>query len=54
MFKSKKSGIDDWQTIKNEKLEFQKTQVQRKKKDALAACEDSDQEDWVEEAFGLE
>lgn len=27
MFKSKKSGNDDWQTIKNEKLEFQKTRV---------------------------
>jgi hypothetical protein len=54
MFKSKKSGLDDWQVIGNERLEFQKTKVQRKKKDAMAACDDSDQDDWVEEAFGME
>ena len=27
MFKSKKSGIEDWQVIGNDKLEFQKTKV---------------------------
>ena len=42
MFKSKKSGLDDWQVIGNDKLEFQRTKVQRKKKDAMAACDDSD------------
>ena len=52
MFKSKKSRVDEWQTIGNEKLEYQKTRVQRRKKDALACGDDSDQDDWVEEAFG--
>ena len=52
MYKSKKSRVDEWQTIGNEKLEYQKTRVQRRKKDALACGDDSDQDDWVEEAFG--
>ena len=39
-------------TIEAQKLEFEKTKVQRRKKDALAAAADSDQEDWVEEAYG--
>jgi len=31
--------------------EYKKTNVARRKKDVLAAGADSDQEDWVEEAF---
>ena len=39
-------------SIGPDQLEFVKTKVQRRKKDALAAGADSDQEDWVEEAYG--
>ncbi len=54
MYKSTKSRIDEWQTIGNEKLEYQKTWGQRRKEDALACGDDSDQDDWVEEAFGCD
>ena len=54
MYKSKMSGQDEWSSIGPDKLEFVKTKVQRRKKDVLAAGADSDQEDWVEEAFGLD
>lgn len=54
MYKSKLSGQEEWSSIGPDKLEFVKTKVQRRKKDALAAGADSDQEDWVEEAFGLD
>jgi len=52
MYKSKGSKHTEWMSIGPEKLEFVKTKVQRRKKDALAAGADSDQEDWVEEAYG--
>jgi hypothetical protein len=32
-------------------VEYVKTEVSRRKKDVIAAGQDSDQEDWVEEAF---
>ena len=54
MYKSKMSGQEEWSSIGPDKLEFVKTKVQRRKKDVLAAGADSDQEDWVEEAFGLD
>jgi hypothetical protein len=54
MYKSKLSGQEEWSSIGPDKLEFVKTKVQRRKKDVLAAGADSDQEDWVEEAFGLD
>jgi hypothetical protein len=34
-----------------EQLQYVKTGVTRRKKDVIAAGADSDQEDWVEEAF---
>ena len=52
MYKSKVSKHTEWMSIGPEKLEFVKTKVQRRKKDAMAAGADSDQEDWVEEAYG--
>ena len=52
MYKSKVSKHTEWMSIGPEKLEFVKTKVPRRKKDALAAGADSDQEDWVEEAYG--
>lgn len=52
MYKSKVSKHSEWMSIGPERLEFVKTKVQRRKKDALAAGADSDQEDWVEEAYG--
>ena len=42
MYKSRKSGNMEWSSIGPDKLEFVKTKVQRKKKDALAAGADSD------------
>jgi len=58
MVKSKKQQIekqnfDYWENITNEKknCEYVKTNVARRKKDVIAAGADSDQEDWVEEAF---
>ena len=41
-------------SIGPEQLEFQKTKVARRKKEVLAAGADSDQEDWVEEAYGAD
>ena len=52
MYKSKRSRHHEWMSIGPDKLEFVKTKVQRRRKDALAAGADSDQEDWVEEAYG--
>jgi hypothetical protein len=42
-----------WEDITNKdgKMEYVKTDVSRRKKDVIAAGQDSDQEDWVEEAF---
>ena len=42
-----------WEDITNKEgsLEYVKTDVSRRKKDVIAAGQDSDQEDWVEEAF---
>ena len=51
MFKSRREGNSEWSSIGSEKLEYVKTRVARRKKDALAAAADSDQDDWVEEAF---
>ena len=42
VFKSKISKHGEWASIGPEKLEFVKTKVQRRKKDALAAGADSD------------
>ena len=42
MYKSKVSKHTEWMSIGPEKLEFVKTKVQRRKKDALAAGADSD------------
>ena len=33
MYKSKKNGNEEWQVIGNEKLAYEKTKVQRRKKD---------------------
>jgi hypothetical protein len=52
MFKSKKSNVEEWQVIGKDKLAYERTKVQRRKKDALAAIDDSDQDEWIEEAFG--
>ena len=52
MYKSKLSANQEWCSLGPDQLEFQKTKVVRRKKDALAAGADSDQDDWVEEAFG--
>ena len=38
-----------WEDITQ--VEYVKTDVSRRKKDVIAAGQDSDQEDWVEEAF---
>ena len=54
MYKSKASKHTEWMSIGPERLEFVKTKVQRRKKDTLAAAADSDQEDWVEEAYGAD
>lgn len=37
--------------IDNDRLAYEKTKVLRNKKDVMAGCDDSDQEDWVEEVF---
>ena len=44
---------DPWQSLTNENCscQYKKTNVARRKKDVIAAGADSDQEDWVEEAF---
>ena len=42
VYKSKVSKHSEWMSIGPEKLEFEKTKVQRRKKDALAAAADSD------------
>jgi hypothetical protein len=49
MFKSKLSGLKEWQSIGQENLEYVRTRVKRRKKDAMEGAEDSDQEEWVEE-----
>jgi len=53
MVKSKKKETQKWDNITNEnsQCEYIKTNVARRKKDVIAAGADSDQEDWVEEAF---
>lgn len=47
---------DAWQclTFETSQCEYVKTNVTRRKKDVLAGGADSDQEDWVEEAFNKE
>ena len=52
MFKSKHCKHTEWMSIGPDQLEFVKTKVQRRKKEVLAAGADSDQEDWIEEAYG--
>jgi len=42
MFKSRREGNSEWSSIGSEKLEYVKTRVARRKKDALAAAADSD------------
>jgi hypothetical protein len=42
MYKSKGEGKQEWSSIGQEKLEYVKTRVARRKKDALAAAADSD------------
>ena len=45
-------GQHAWENIINENnCHYVKTNVARRKKDVIAAGNDSDQEDWVEEAF---
>jgi hypothetical protein len=45
-----------WENITNQddNLEYVKTDVYRRKKDVIAAGQDSDQEDWVEDAFNTQ
>lgn len=38
-------------TFENSQCEYTKTNIPRRKKDVIAAGADSDQEEWVEEAF---
>lgn len=53
LYKSKKNEqSNEWKSIGPEDLEFVKTKVARRKKDVLASGADSDQDDWIEEAFG--
>lgn len=42
-----------WEDIISQEgtLEYVKSNVSRRKKDVIAAGQDSDQEDWIEEAF---
>jgi hypothetical protein len=54
MFKSKLSGLKEWQSIGQENLEYVRTRVKRRKKDAMEGAEDSDQEEWVEEQLATE
>jgi hypothetical protein len=51
--RSKATNSDAWQFLTHEtcQCEYQKTNVARRKKDVIAAGADSDQEEWVEEAF---
>lgn len=60
MVKSKKQQIinnnfEKWEDLTNQEgngqCEYVKTHVARRRKDVIAAGADSDQEDWVEEAF---
>jgi hypothetical protein len=49
------NNFEKWEDLTNDetkgKCEYVKTNVARRKKDVIAAGADSDQEDWVEEAF---
>lgn len=46
-FRSKTDN--EWQQIDSDQLEFVKTDVQRKRKDIIAAAADSDQEEMMED-----
>ena len=50
--------FEKWDDISNcddqSQCEYIKTTVARRKKDVIAAGADSDQEDWIEEAFNKE
>ena len=50
--------FEKWEDITNctdsNQCEYVKTTVARRKKDVIAAGADSDQEDWIEEAFNKE
>ena len=63
VYRSKKisqhfKDFDHWENLSNNDpnctCEYIKTSVARRKKDVIAAGADSDQEDWVEEAFNKE
>ena len=48
------NDFQSWENITSKEegqCEYFKTNVARRKKDVIAAGADSDQEDWVEEAF---
>lgn len=54
--KSKQMQLDDfdkWENLTNQTAQCQyvKTSVARRKKDVIAAGADSDQEEWIEDAF---
>jgi hypothetical protein len=54
LYRSKKQDpIGEWKnlTFENSQCEYTKTNIPRRKKDVIAAGADSDQEEWVEEAF---
>lgn len=63
VYRSKKrcqqvKDFDKWENLCNmddeTECEYIKTTIARRKKDVIAAGADSDQEDWVEEAFNKE
>ena len=47
------NDFDKWDNLTNEthQCQYVKTGVARRKKDVIAAGADSDQEEWIEEAF---
>ena len=54
LYRSKKHDPPgEWKnlTFENSQCEYTKTNIPRRKKDVIAAGADSDQEEWVEEAF---
>jgi len=50
---SNNNNFKEWDNIINEnnQCQYVKTNVARRRKDVIAAGADSDQEDWIEEAF---